>query len=154
MKKIKTREKARNNLKRKISPIKNLDKTPTPEPTLETIAEPTSETTPKTTLNSTAFDTSKPTKPQTKKSKQKMSPLSKYFVNEIANDDNGIDNEIFKQDFGHLNPSFLAKNLLKTNQAENKPMLNQANYVLIKKKFLQMKIMIKQSILLRKFLIF
>lgn len=72
-----------------------------------------------------------------------MSPLSKNFVNEIANDEIDIDNEIFKQDFGHLNPSFLAKDLLKTNQAKNNPILNQANYVLIKKKFLQMKIMIK-----------
>lgn len=72
-----------------------------------------------------------------------MSPLSKNFVNEIANDEIDIDNEIFKQDFGHLNPSFLGKDLLKTNQAKNKPILNQANYVLIKKKFLQMKIMIK-----------
>ena len=72
-----------------------------------------------------------------------MSPLSKNFVNEIANDEIDIDNEIFKQDFGHLNPSFLAKDLLKNNQAKNKPILNQANYVLIKKKFLQMKIMIK-----------
>ena len=50
-----------------------------------------------------------------------MSPLSKNFVNEIANDEIDIDNEIFKQDFGHLNPSFLAKNLLKTNQANFKP---------------------------------
>ena len=38
-----------------------------------------------------------------------MSPLSKNFVNEIANDETDIDNEIFKQEFGHLNPSFLPK---------------------------------------------
>ena len=43
-----------------------------------------------------------------------------------------VNNEIFREYFNHQNPSALAKNLLKANeaknQAKNKQIVNQANY--------------------------
>ena len=45
-----------------------------------------------------------------------------------------VNNEIFREYFNHQNPSALAKNLLKANeaknQAKNKQIVNQANYAL------------------------
>ena len=36
-------------------------------------------------------------------------------------------NKLFKENFGYHNPSFLAKNFYKANQAKNEQMKNQGN---------------------------
>ena len=38
------------------------------------------------------------------------------FINEIINDEKGRSSEIFSEDFGYQNPSFLAKDLTKIDQ--------------------------------------
>ena len=43
-----------------------------------------------------------------------------YFINEIINDEKSISSEIFNEYFRYQNPSFLAKDLIKTSQSKNK----------------------------------
>ena len=52
-------------------------------------------------------------------------------MNKIENDEENIKNEIFKEYFGHHNPSFLAKYKYKYNQAKNEQIVNQVNDALI-----------------------
>ena len=58
------------------------------------------------TPDPTIFYTSKQTKRQTKISKSKIFAfkLNQNFVNEIRNDEENINNEIFKEYFGYQNP--------------------------------------------------
>ena len=51
--------------------------------------------------------------------------LSKSFVNKIGN------YEIFRKNFRYQNPPFLAKELIKANQARIEHILNLDNYALI-----------------------
>ena len=48
-----------------------------------------------------------------------------YFINVIKNDEKNINKEIFNEYFGHQNPSFLAKDLIETNQSKNKQIVQQ-----------------------------
>ena len=47
------------------------------------------------------------------------------FINDIINDEKGISNEIFNKYFRYQNPSFLAKDLSKTNQSKKKQIVKQ-----------------------------
>ena len=47
------------------------------------------------------------------------------FINEIKNMKKSINSEIFDEDFWCQNPSFLAKDLIKTNQFKNKQKVKQ-----------------------------
>ena len=47
------------------------------------------------------------------------------FINEIMNDEKSISKEIFNDYFRYRNPSFLAKDLIKTVQSESKQILKQ-----------------------------
>ena len=42
------------------------------------------------------------------------------FINETINDEKGISSEIFNEYFGYQSPSFLPKDLIKTDQFKNK----------------------------------
>ena len=46
-------------------------------------------------------------------------------MNEIRNVEKNMSNEIFKEDFGFKNPSFLVKKLLKKNQIKNNQIIYQ-----------------------------
>ena len=65
---------------------------------------------------------------RTKISKQEIFPfkLHEIFVNEIRNDEENINNEIFKEYFWHQYPSFLVKNLLIASQVKNNQTANKA----------------------------
>ena len=65
---------------------------------------------------------------RTKISKQEIFPfkLREIFVNEIRNDEENINNEIFKEYFWHQYPSFLVKNLLTVSQVRNNQTANKA----------------------------
>ena len=47
------------------------------------------------------------------------------FINEVINDEKDINNKIFNEYFGYQNPSFLAKDLIKTNQSKNKQIVKK-----------------------------
>ena len=47
------------------------------------------------------------------------------FINEIINDEKGINNEILNEYFGYQNPSFLAKDLTKTDRSKYKQIVKQ-----------------------------
>ena len=47
------------------------------------------------------------------------------FINEITNDEKGINSKIFNKYFGYQNPSFSAKDLIKTNQSKNKQIVKE-----------------------------
>ena len=73
-------------------------------------------------------------------------------MNEIKNDEEGINNEIFREYFGCHNTSFLAKNLLKLNPIKNNQIVNPKAIYLINelrniKKFRKRKFCINESIL-------
>ena len=46
------------------------------------------------------------------------------FINEIKNDEKKINGEIFNKYFGCKNPSFLAKDLIKTDQSKINEMVS------------------------------
>ena len=84
--------------------------------------------------------------------KIEVSPFksSKNFVNEIRGKEKYANNEIFKEYFGYQNPSFIAKDLLKANQAKNNQKeikalysVNKLRNLFLEKKFMKMKIQIK-----------
>ena len=47
------------------------------------------------------------------------------FINEIINNEKSISSEIFNEYFGYQNPSFLAKDFIKTDQSKNKQIVKQ-----------------------------
>ena len=57
--------------------------------------------------------------------------LRENFVHKIVNLKIDINNEIIREYLEYHNQSFLAKNLLKTNQTKNKQIRNEANDPLI-----------------------
>ena len=79
-------------------------------------------------------------------------------MNEILADEKDISDDIFRNYFQYQNSSLLAKDLITAKQDKNEQLVNNINEGLIdlrntiikKKKFLQMKIQIKQQILLKK----
>ena len=84
------RETVLNHFKSKIYSAKNLNKLWAPEPT------------PKRTPDPTVIDTPNPTKAQKKESKHRTYPIKLrcIFVNEIANNEKTVNNEIFKEILG------------------------------------------------------
>ena len=91
-------------------PVKSPDKNSPPEPAPEPAPKPR----PKPAV----FRTLKTTKA---KIKRKVSPvkLREEFLNEIANEEKTISDELFKTYFGYHNASFLKKYLFKDNNAKN-----------------------------------
>ena len=84
--------------------------------------------------------------------------MHKKIRNEIKNDEKNINEEISKGYFLNHTPLFLAKELYNSNQNVNDEILEDINDSLIElkkdiniKRFLKMKIQIKQSILLTSF---
>ena len=81
-------------------------------------------------------------------------------MNTIEYDEKNINKEILREFFEYQNSSFPAKELYKANQAKNEQMVNQINDALIdlkgdviRKTISEMKIQMKQLILLKKSLI-
>ena len=69
------------------------------------------------------------TEPTTQK--QSKLKLQQGFMNEIIADEKDINDEIFWNYFKHLNPSFLAKKLIRTKQSKNERLVNNMNDKLI-----------------------
>ena len=84
------RETVLNHSKSKIFSVKILNKLWAPDPT------------PKWTPDPTVFDTPNPTKAQNKESKHRTYPITLrcIFVNEIANNEKTVNNEVFKDILG------------------------------------------------------
>ena len=97
------REKILINFKSRLFQIKNLDKIPTCKPTQNLATEPT------------------------KHSKSKLK-LQQEFINEIIADKKEI---ISSNSFRFQNPSFLAKDLIRTKQNQNEQLVNNINDGLI-----------------------
>ena len=96
------RETVLNHFKSKIYSAKNLNKLWAPEPTPKRTPDPTVIDTPEPTPDPTVSDTPKPTKAQNKESKHRTYPIKLrcIFVNEIANNEKTVNNEIFKEILG------------------------------------------------------
>ena len=84
--------------------------------------------------------------------------MQQEFMNEILADKKDRSDDIFWNYFQCQNPSLLAKDLITAKQDKNEQLVNNfnegfidlRNAIIKEKKFLQMKIQIKQQILLKK----
>ena len=105
---LEAREIVLNNFKSNVFSIENL----TPDPT----------------FNLPLSYTPKHTRACSKKRNVKISPfrMNEDFANEIRNDEENINSQIFREYFVYQNPSLLAKVLIKANQVKNNQIANQA----------------------------
>ena len=96
------RETVLNHFKSKIFSVKILNKLWAPDPTPKWTPDPTVIDTPEPTPDPTVFDTPNPAKAQNKESKHGTYPIKLrcIFVNEIANNQKTVNNEVFKDILG------------------------------------------------------
>ena len=116
-----TIEKALNNFKSRLFPIKSLDKTWI---NIWLSISTRICTTPETTIVTKATKT---------KTKCKISPLKfrEEFLNEIKNEGKNTNELIFREYFNYLSPSFLVKVLCEENQNKNDIIVKYINESLI-----------------------